>query len=149
MQDNHIRVGVGLLIIKGDTILLGQRKAALGTGQYGATGGHVEYGETLQDAVLRELAEEAGVQVKNVRFLCVSDFLTHMPERHYVDVGFVADWESGDPQLLEPHKCEGWDWYDRKNVPKNLFGVMAAYLEAYETGQRYFTFLPQADKNNV
>lgn len=149
MPDDHIRVGVGLLILKDDKILLGKRKNALGAGQWGSTGGHVEYGETLQDAIMRELAEEAGITVKNVRFLCVSDFLTHMPERHYVDVGFVGEWESGEPQLLEPHKCAGWEWVDKDDLPDNLFGVMGAYLEAYETGKQYFSFLAPEDKNNV
>lgn len=149
MPDDHIRVGVGLLILKGDTILLGKRKNAHGAGQWGSAGGHVEYGETLQAAVMRELAEEAGITVKNVRFLCVSDFLSHMPERHYVDIGFVGDWESGEPQLLEPDKRENWEWFDRHNLPQPLFGVMAAYLEAYETGKQYFTFLPEASQNNV
>lgn len=149
MPDDHIRVGVGLLILKDDKILLGKRKNALGAGQWGSAGGHVEYGETLQDAIIRELAEEAGIAVKNVRFLCVCDFLTHMPARHYVDIGFVAEWESGEPQVLEPDKRENWEWFDRGKMPDNLFGTMAAYLEAYETGKQYFSFLAPEDKNNV
>jgi 8-oxo-dGTP diphosphatase len=135
-----VKVGVGLLVIKDGKTLWGRRKGALGKGQHGSIGGHLEYGETAEQAVLRELAEECGIKVKNLRFLCVADFLTHAP-KHYVDIGFVADWESGEPQVLEPDKCEGWEWRDLDdNLPENHFPPMAGYIEAYKTGKRYFTY---------
>jgi len=115
---------------------------------YGGVGGHVEYGETVEQAILRELAEECGITVKNLRVLCVSDFLTHSP-KHYVDIGFVADWESGEPQVLEPEKCEGWEWRDMHDVPEHIFAPMAGYIEAYKTGKNYFTYpaVPKSEKS--
>ena len=139
MSDEIVKVGVGLLILKDGKVLWSKRKGSFGSGLYGGVGGHVEYGETLEQAILRELAEECGVKVKNLRMLCVSDFLTHTP-RHYVDVGFVAEWKSGEPQILEPKKCEGWEWRDLDDIPKHIFAPMAGYIEAYKTGKNYFTY---------
>lgn len=139
MNDSIIKVGVGLLVIKHGKVLWSKRKGSHGSGQYGGIGGHVEYGETLEQAILREVAEECGITVKNLRLLCVSDFLTHSP-KHYVDIGFTAEWESGEPQILEPHRCDGWEWRDIDDIPANIFAPMAGYIQAYKTDKKYFTY---------
>src|SRR5688572_17821576 len=148
MKDAVIKVGVGLLVVKDGKVLWGKRKGSFGEGLYGGVGGHVEYGETVEQAILRELAEECGITVKNLRVLCVSDFLTHSP-KHYVDIGFVAEWESGEPQVLEPEKCEGWEWRDMHDLPERIFAPMAGYIEAYKTGKNYFTYpaVPKSEKS--
>jgi len=122
-------------------MLWGKRKGKLGDGLWGSAGGHLEYGETAEQAVLRELAEELGpeLQVTNLRLLCVCDFLTHYP-KHYVDIGFVADWQSGEPQIMEPDKLETWEWRDIDNPPAPAFAPMLGYIEAYKTGKNYFTY---------
>lgn len=146
MKEEQARVGVGILIIRDGKVLWGKRKGALGSGLYGIVGGHLEHGETAEQAILREISEECGVRVKNLRILCVSDFLTYYP-KHYLDVGFVGEWASGEPQVLEPHKLEGWEWRDFDDVPEKVFLPCLGYLEAYKTGKNYFTYPaePQAE----
>jgi len=133
------KVGVGLLLIKDDKILLGKRKGAHGAGEYAGFGGHLEGLETFEDGLLRELAEEGGpdIQVKNLRFLSVTNLRKYAP-KHYVDIGMVAEWESGEPQIMEPDKIESWEWHDIDNLPAPLFGVIENYVEAYKTGRVYF-----------
>lgn len=132
-------MGVGVLIVKDGRILLGKRKNSHGNDEYGGPGGHLEYGETAEQTALREISEECGIKVKNIKMLCVSDLLTYFP-KHYIDIGFTAEWEEGEPKVLEPNKCESWDWYDLNNLPSSLFGCTTAYLESYKTGKKYFTF---------
>lgn len=133
------QVGIGLLIVKDGSVLLGERKGSHGAGEFGGTGGHLEQNESFEDCILRELAEEAGseIKVKNLRFLCVTN-LSKYPPKHYVDIGMVADWEAGDPIVMEPHKLVAWNWYPLDAVPENLFGCVANYIEAYRTGTAYF-----------
>lgn len=140
-----LKVGVGVLVIKDGKVLLGKRKGSHGADEYGGPGGHVEYGETLEQTALREIAEECGIRVKDLHVQCVSDLLTYLP-KHYVDVGFVATWAGGEPQVLEPHKLESWGWYDIDNLPDNLFGCVSGYIEAYKTGRNYFTFPAPASR---
>lgn len=133
-----VRVGVGVLVLKDGKVLLGKRKGSHGEGEYGGPGGHVEFGETAYQTALREIKEECGITVKNLQFLCVSDLMKYRPKQ-YIDIGFTAEWESGEPEVLEPHKLVSWGWYDMHDLPGNCFGCLDEYLEALETGKRYFT----------
>jgi 8-oxo-dGTP diphosphatase len=132
-------IGVGLMIIKGNQILLGKRKGSHGAGEYGGIGGHMEHGETFEECALRELREECGpdFKVKNVRFLCVTNVRDY-PPKHFVDVGFVCDWESGEPVVTEPDKLEGWRWYGLDALPAPLFCADPNYIIALKNGQTYF-----------
>jgi 8-oxo-dGTP diphosphatase len=134
---NSIKVGVGLLVFKEGKILLGKRKGSHGSDEFGGPGGHAEYGETLIQTVERELEEECGIVIKDIRMLCVSDLTKYSPKQ-YVDIGFTAEWVSGEPQVLEPDKLESWDWYGLDELPENLFGCVNSYLESIKTGKNYF-----------
>lgn len=139
MEEKVVKVGVGVFIIKDGKVLLGKRKNAHGENEYAGPGGYLEYGETAEQTALREIAEECGIQVKNLKMLCVSDLLTYYP-KHYIDIGFTAEWESGEPEVLEPHKLEAWEWFDIDKLPENLFGCVSAYAESYRNGKTYYTF---------
>ncbi len=95
--------------------------------------------ESFEACVLRELAEEAGpdLRIQNLRFLCLSNLKKYAP-KHYVDIAMVAEWKAGEPRLMEPEKLEGWAWYDLDDLPEPLFGVEHEYIEAYKTGKTYF-----------
>jgi 8-oxo-dGTP diphosphatase len=139
MNDAKPKVGVGIIVVRDGKIMLTRRKGSHGTGEYAGGGGHLELLESFEECVLRELAEEAGPQlkVKNLRFLCVTNVTTYAP-KHYIDIGMTAEWESGEPLLMEPDKAEGWDWYDIDDLPSPLFSMMENYIKAYKTGQAYF-----------
>ncbi len=131
------KVGVGIMILKEGRILLGKRKAAHGAGEYAFPGGHLEYMESYVECALREIAEECGIKVKNIRFLYVSN-IKQYPPKHYAHINLVADWESGEPKVLEPEKCEGWDWYNLDNLPRPVFATTDWAVEAYKTGKNFF-----------
>jgi len=139
MDEPRAKVGVGVFVLKDGKVLLGKRKSKHGEGEYGGPGGHMEYGETAIETALREIKEECGIKVKNLRVLCVSDSLKYFP-KHYVDIGVYADWEAGEPKILEPDKFEFWNWYELDNAPEKCFGCFEAYLEAYRTGRHHFSF---------
>lgn len=140
MNDARPKVGIGLLVVRNNKILLGKRKGSHGEGEYGGTGGHLESLETFEECILRELAEEAGtkLKVKNLRMMCVTNMRRYAP-KHYIDIGMVAEWEAGEPEIMEPHKLESWNWYDMDDMPDPLFAVMDNYIEAYKTGRYYFS----------
>jgi 8-oxo-dGTP diphosphatase len=115
------KVGLGVLIRHQGKILLGKRKNAHGEGDWCAPGGHLEAAESFEECALREVGEETGLKIKNLRFAtCTNDIFIN-EDKHYVTIIMVADWEGGDPELKEPDKCEKWEWFDWNNLPDHLF----------------------------
>lgn len=135
--NQHPRVGIGVMIFKANKVLLGKRKNSHGEGAYAWPGGHLEYMESFEDCAKRETTEETGMKIINVKFLRLMNLKDYAP-KHFVDIGLIADWQNGEPQILEPEKCEGWDWYDIDNLPQPLFSTIPSYIEAYKTGKNYF-----------
>ena len=137
MEENKPRVGVGVTIIKDGKVLLGKRKGSLGKGEYASPGGHLEYMESIEECARRETLEECGVEITNLRFQFLANVISYAP-KHYVHIGMIADWKNGEPQILEPDKCESWDWYDPDELPEPLFAISKLSMESYRTGKIYF-----------
>ena len=109
-----------MMILKDGKVLLGRRRGSHGRGEYASPGGHLEYGESFEDCARREVREETGLEIDNVRFQFVSNVLKYRP-KHYVHIGLAADWLAGEPTNNEPDKCEGWAWYGPDELPERLF----------------------------
>lgn len=137
-ENQRPKVGIGVMIFKDGKVLLGKRKNTNNDGEneYANPGGHIEYMESLEECAKGETREEAGIEIENVRFLSLYNLKKY--DKHYINIGLLADWKSGELQNLEPNKCEGWDWYDLNNLPSPLYGTMPQYLEALRTGKNYF-----------
>lgn len=136
MEQNITRVGVGVMIFRNGKILLGKRKNSHGSGEFAFPGGHLDYLEGFEDCAKREVAEETGLTIKNVRFQMVSNIKQYAP-KHYVHIGLIADCEEGEAKVLEPEKCEGWNWYNLEDLPEPLFAVCKLSIEAYKSGCSY------------
>lgn len=138
MQSQQIQIGVGVLIVKDGKVLLGKRKSSHGDGEYAFTGGHLEYMESFEQCARRETREECGLEIKNIRFLFLENLTQYAP-KHYVHIMLIADWESGEPEVLEPEKREAWGWYDPAQLPTPLFATCEKAIELYlHGGQHYF-----------
>jgi len=135
MTSERPRVGIGVLVLKEGRLLLGRRQNAHGAGQYASPGGHLEYLETFEQCAAREVMEETGLTITNVRFLRVLNLLTYAP-RHYVDLSFAADWVSGEPRVLEPDKVDSWDWYSLDALPSPLFETLPSSIEVLRELQK-------------
>ncbi|MBI4250615.1 NUDIX domain-containing protein [Candidatus Uhrbacteria bacterium] len=133
----RIRVGLGVMVFKDGKVLMGKRKGSHGEGEYAFPGGHIEFGESFEDCARREVREEAGIEINNLRFLRVMNLKAY-PGKQYVDIGMVADWAFGEPTVCEPQKCEWWGWYDLDEFPSPQFATVQSYIESYRTGRVFF-----------
>jgi len=73
MPGQRPSVGVGVIICRNDTVLIGKRLSDHGKGVRSFPGGHLEYGESLEECARRETAEEAGVEISKVHFADVTN----------------------------------------------------------------------------
>jgi 8-oxo-dGTP diphosphatase len=135
-SDEKIKIGAGLLIIRDGKILMTKRKSALGNGEYGTVGGHVEFGEHPTEAAIREAKEELGIEIGNLNFLDCASIIKY--GKHYIDISFTAEIISGKPKVMEPDKFESVDWYSLDNLPGPIFEPIKAVIGAYKTKQTYF-----------
>lgn len=113
------KIGVGVVVIRDGKVLMGKRKGSHGSGHWAPPGGHLEFGETIEQCVERELLEETGmIPLSQKKGPWTNDI---MGDKHYVTLWVFVYAFEGTPQLLEPHKCEGWEWFDWNELPQPLF----------------------------
>jgi 8-oxo-dGTP diphosphatase len=136
MIDRRPQVGMGVLVMRRGRVLLGRRRGSHGDGYYAAPGGHIEFGESFEIAARREVYEETGLDIADLRLLSIGNYIFKREdgERHYIDVDFVCEASIGEPQLMEPEKCYGWDWYDLDELPQPLFIVTRRMIESLRSG---------------
>lgn len=133
------RVGVGVMILRDGKVLIGKRKGSHGEGEYAWPGGHLEYMESIEACVRREVHEETGMEVENIRFLRLMNLKTYAP-KHYIDIAMVADWKEGEPIVTESEKIEVWEWRALDDLPEPLFAPLPSYFEALKTGKNFWDF---------
>jgi 8-oxo-dGTP diphosphatase len=122
MNEKVTRVGVGVFIFKDGKFLMLRRKGSHGSGTWSLPGGHLEFKETFNETVNREVLEETGLRVKNIRFGAVTNDYFKSDDRHYVTVWMLCDWRSGSARLMEPHASTAMEWHTFDDMPKkNLF----------------------------
>ena len=104
------QVGIAVIVKKDNQVLLGKRKNSHGDGTWAFPGGHLEYGESIEDCAAREVLEETGVRIKNMRLGPYTNDIFENEDKHYVTLFVIAEYESGTPELKEPQKCDVWIW---------------------------------------
>jgi 8-oxo-dGTP diphosphatase len=103
-------IGVAVIVIKDDRVLLGKRKNSHGSDTWAFPGGHLEFNESIADCAVREVWEETGLGIKNLRYGPFTNDIFETEGRHYVTLFVIADYDSGQPTVKEPRKCAGWKW---------------------------------------
>ena len=83
-------VGVGAFIFDGPRVLVIQRGRPPGEGLWSVPGGRLETGETLAQAVAREVLEETGLSVEVGPFVCVLERFDPQHESHFVILDYLA-----------------------------------------------------------
>jgi len=100
-----------VLIQKDDNILM-SRSPRFPPGAYGLIAGFVEVGESIEDAVHREVKEEVGIEIKNLRYFGSQSW----PFPDSLMIGFFADYASGE-LTIDHHEIEAADWYRYDHLP--------------------------------
>jgi nucleoside triphosphatase len=125
-------VGVFIFNTKGELLLLQSHKWP---GKYVVPGGHVELGERMEHAAIREAKEETGLDIHDLRFLCWQEFVydpSFWKRRHFIFFDYACRVESTDVVLND--EAEGYIWIEAEkalDLPIDAYTRVSilAYLE--------------------
>ena len=131
IQYPRISPCVIVLVLKGDKCLLA-RSPRFPPGRFSTLAGFIEAGETAEAAVAREIKEEVGIDVTNVRYLKSQSW----PFPHSLMLGFFADYAGGEIQV-DGVEIEEAHWYTRETMPDlpPSFAISWTLIEAYMKDQ--------------
>lgn len=115
------KVGVGVFVFKDGKFLMGQRRNAHGDGSWSVPGGHLEFGESWHETAQREVLEETGLKITNLRFGGVTNDYFPDEQKHYVTIWMLSDHLEGEPEIIEPDKYVELCWCDFDTLPQPLF----------------------------
>jgi 8-oxo-dGTP diphosphatase len=131
---DYIGVGVGVILVDAQGRLFLARRGPQARNERGLwefPGGSVEFGETLADALKREMREEYGVEIAVGELLDVVDHILPDEKQHWVSPTFICTVTSGEPVIREPGKCTQIGWFAPENVPTGLTRITKENLEHY------------------
>jgi mutator protein MutT len=127
-------VGVGGVVVRDGRALIVRRGKEPLYGRWAVPGGTVELGETLEQAVVREMEEETGLDVEPLEVLTVFDRIDRDGGRvsyHYVIVDYLCRWLSGDARAASDALEVAWvsaDELVRYDLPPKALQVVGDAL---------------------
>lgn len=132
-------VGIGIVVLKGSSVLLVRRGKPPNVGTWTLPGGAQELGETTEQAARRELLEETGLEVGELHFAATVDNIRRdTAERvrfHYTIIDFAARWETGEPMAASDVTEAAWvsldalDLYDLWSEAHRVIAIARRLLE--------------------
>jgi len=117
MEKNYPEATVGALVFnnKGEVLLLRTHKW---TGKYALPGGHIEFGETMIDAVKREVKEETNLDIYDIKFFEATDCITpenyYKKKKHFIFLDFIAKTDFNSVKLND--EAESFIWAKPKKA---------------------------------
>lgn len=139
MKERFKLISAGyLVLVKEEKVLLSRRyNTGFCDGMYGLPSGHVEEGESVMAALIREAREEVGIECKPSQVELAHLHSRQAKDGHRLDTFFVAKDLEGEPRNLEPEKCDDLSWFSWEALPDNTVLYVRQVLESIRKGERY------------
>ncbi|KAJ5937234.1 hypothetical protein N7454_004889 [Penicillium verhagenii] len=137
----HPRVGIAVFAMNAEgKFVFGKRKGSHGAGRWALPGGHLEMNEDFAECAAREMLEETGLELVNLKLLTATNDVMLDESRHYVTIFMKGDLkdQSAQPQIMEPEKCDAWVWMSWDEMRT----IRDAQLESGEDSQGRKLFSP-------
>jgi mutator protein MutT len=130
---DYIGIAVGVLILNGKgEVLLNKRTMNVrnAKGKWEAIGGGVDFGETREAAIKREVKEELGVEIKILKeFQTVDQILTD-EKQHWISTCYIAEIKGKkEPEIREPKYTEEIGWFALDKLPRPLSPVTISTIK--------------------
>lgn len=128
----HAGIPTGVHVVlerEGEVLLMRRNGTGFFDGLYSLPGGHVEEGESLRDAAVREMLEETGIRL-HAAVLDVLGVVHRRSDSNRIDFFLHAREWQGEPAVCEPDKCDDMRWMCRSQLPGNTVPYVREALAA-------------------
>ena len=133
-------VAVHIFFLRDTQILLMRRfNTGYEDGKLSVVAGHVDAGETVTQAVIREVGEEVGV-VLDPKGIQIVHVMNRKSEDERIDFFMAVRQWSGEIVNMEPNKCNELAWYPVTNLPQNTVPYVRHAIECFQKGISYSEF---------
>ena len=133
-------VAVHLFFLRDDRVLLLRRfNTGWEDGNYSVPAGHVDAGETVTQAAIREACEEIGVSLEPYD-VTVVHVMNRKSEDERIDFFLLVRSWSGEIANREPDKCDDLSWYPVTSLPGNMIPYVRQALRNSQNGVLFSEF---------
>ena len=133
-------IAVHLFFLRGEQILLIRRfNTGYEDGNYSVVAGHVDEGESVTRAAIREAKEEAAVSLEPAD-LQIVHVMNRKAEDERIDFFMTVRHWVGEVVNNEPHKCDQFLWTTFDDLPPNIIPYVRKGIENYQAGLFYSEF---------
>mgnify|MGYP000959055080 FL=1 len=141
-SDRHAIIPAVWMIIRnqtGQVFLLRRHNTGWRDGYWTVPAGHVDAGEGPTAAAIRELKEEADVDVtaQSLRNPLIYFYPADDKQHERVSLFFEVQSYNGTPTNMEPHKADAGEWFDMDSLPENIVPLLRRALIDLQNGVRY------------
>ncbi|WP_445083669.1 nucleotide triphosphate diphosphatase NUDT15 [Candidatus Neptunichlamydia sp. REUL1] len=126
-------VGLAAVAVREGEILLGKRKGVIGDATWAPPGGHLEYGESVEECASRELLEETGLVAKTLIRGPYTNNLIAPKNQHYITLFVLISEFEGEVECREPQKCLGWEWFPLEALPAPLITSFDSFIQEHSS----------------
>lgn len=127
------------LLRNGQVLLLRRFNTGYEDGNYSVPAGHLDGGEQVKVAAMREVREEVGVTIAP-QDLDVVGVMHRKAEDERIDFFLATSRWEGEPHNREPHKCDQLRWADIDDLPENVIPYVRQALENSRCGKWFDSF---------
>ncbi len=131
-------VGVGVIIMNTGKVLLLKRTGSHGAGTWSCPGGHIDFGESIEECAIRETKEETGLEIENIRFKGMTNDIFLDEHKHYVTIWVTGERRGGKENIASPREATEIEWFEWNTLPHPLFLPMQNLVDG-----NYYPLLSQ------
>lgn len=135
VDDERVRVGIGVVVERDGQVLLMRRRGAHGAGSWSTPGGHLDPGERFDGCALRELEEETGLVGASASFLALTNDVMLDEGRHYVTIWMRVHGAVGSPRIAAAREMSELAWFAWDALPEPLFTSFGNLVAGRTCGQ--------------
>ena len=117
----RLQIAIGMLITRDDQVLLVKRRNGQGGAVWAPPAGHLEYGKSFEESVMRAAQEQIGAIITDITFLAITNDVFEMQKEHAITIWMAAHFVSDESARHAAYAMSTGGWFSWDALPEPLF----------------------------